>query len=48
MDAESVSTLVAITGKPRELCIQALQMTQGNADVACSLLLEGINMADLA
>ena len=44
---ESVSTLVAITNKPRDLCIQALQMTQGNADLACSILLEGINPAEL-
>lgn len=47
MDEEAVSTLVAITSKPRELCIQALQMTQGNADVACSLLLEGLSSEDL-
>ena len=47
LDEEALSTLVAITGRPRDLCVQALMMTQGNADLACSLLLEGVNMQDL-
>jgi len=42
VDEEAVSTLVGITGKPRELVVQALQLTQGNADMACSLLFEGV------
>ena len=43
VDEEAVSTLVAITSKPRDLVVQALSMAQGNADLACTLLLEGIN-----
>lgn len=41
---DAVSTLVAITNKPRDLCVMALQLTQGNADMACSVLFEGIDM----
>ena len=36
--------LVGITNKPRELCIMALQVTRGNADMACSVLFEGLDM----
>lgn len=39
-----MSTLVAITNKPRDLCVMALQLTQGNADMACSVLFEGLDM----
>ena len=44
MTEDGVSTLVAITNKPREACIIALQLTQGNADMACSILFEGLDM----
>lgn len=36
--------LVAASGKPRELVIQALTMAQGNGDLAFTILLEGIPM----
>ena len=47
VDEEAVSTIVGITGKPREMAIQALQLTQGNADMACSLLFEGVTPEQL-
>lgn len=48
VDEESVSTIVAITNKPREQCIQALQLARGNADLACSLLMEGVDLNQVA
>ena len=39
-----MSTLFAITGKPRDQCIQALQLARGDADLACTLLLEGVDL----
>ena len=44
VDEEAVSTIVAITGKPRDQCIQALQLSRGDADLACTLLLEGVDL----
>lgn len=44
VDEEALSTLFAITGKPRDQCIQALTLARGNADLACSLLLEGVDL----
>ena len=48
VDEESVSTIVAITNKPRDQCIQALQLARGNADLACSLLMEGVDLNQVA
>ena len=47
MDEEAINTLVGITGKDRDRCIQALQVTQGNLDMACSLLFEGVSPEQL-
>lgn len=44
VDEEALSTLFAITGKPRDQCIQALQLAHGDADLACTLLLEGVDL----
>ena len=41
---DAVGMLVAASGKPREMVIQALAMAQGNGDLAFTILLEGIPM----
>lgn len=47
MNEESINTLVGISGKSREECVLALIVTQGNLDMACSLLFEGVDMNQL-
>jgi hypothetical protein len=42
VDEETVATLIAISGKPRDLCIRALQAANGNPDVAFEFLTMGI------
>lgn len=42
-----MSTLVGITGRDRNICVQALQVTQGNLDLACSLIFEGVSPEQL-
>ena len=44
VDEDGINTLVGITGKPRDQCIRALQIARGNADLACSLLFEGVDL----
>jgi NACalpha-BTF3-like transcription factor len=41
---DDVSQLVAITGKPREMAVMALQLAQGNLDMACSIIFEGLSL----
>jgi hypothetical protein len=42
VNEETLQTLIAISGKPRDLCVRALQATQGNPDVAFELLMSGL------
>lgn len=37
----AINELMAISGKPKELCIQALQAAQGIPDVAFEFLMSG-------
>ena len=41
VNAEDLNMLVAVTGKSREQCLKALEIAQGNANNACTLILEG-------
>ena len=36
-----ITELISITGRPREMCVQALSAAGGNADIACEILLSG-------
>lgn len=47
VDEEAVNQLVGITAKDRAQCIKALQLARGNADLACSLLFEGVDLNSL-
>ena len=42
VDEETVGTLIAISGKPREMCIRALQAAYGDPDRAFDYLQVGI------
>jgi len=42
VNEEHLSTLIAISGKPRALCERALQAANGNPDVAFEFLTMGI------
>ena len=38
---ELVSTLMAVVARPREMCIQALEISSGNINNACTLIFSG-------
>ena len=41
VNAEDLNMLMVVTGKTREQCLKALEIAQGNANNACTLILEG-------
>lgn len=42
VDEEMLETLVAISGKPRDLCVRALQASNNNPDLAFEILASGM------
>ena len=40
MSNDDISQLMAISGKPREVCVMALILGQGNVEMACSVIFE--------
>jgi hypothetical protein len=42
VNEETLNTLIAISGKSRDLCVRALQAAQGNPDVAFEFLSMGL------
>ena len=45
---DALNQVVGITCKPRDQCILALVLSRGQADMACSLLFEGVDLTQLA
>lgn len=42
-----MNDLIALSGKPRDLCIRALTAAQGIPDIAYDLLMSGVNIPDV-